>query len=260
MMNNAEVTGQLWDELAGEWYARKRKAGVYQKMMDNPDGVFHPEVREMLGDLKGRKVCVVGTGDNVAALALARLGAEVTAVDLSEQIVRQGRAVARELKVPVTMVCADAMNMQGVPDQSFDLVYTSNGFLTFLSDLPAFLSEVQRILKPGGFYLLFDVHPCLHPFGGYTDRLILKKDYDEIGPFTQALVWHWRTEDIINAIAGQHQMRIVKMRELKALPGTFWNEFIRDPEALKKAKDPKINPLWKLPQWIVVLANRESVS
>ena len=40
-------------------------------------------IQGFVEDLSGKDVCVVGSGDNHAAFALARLGAKVTSVDLS---------------------------------------------------------------------------------------------------------------------------------------------------------------------------------
>jgi SAM-dependent methyltransferase len=255
-MNNSAVTKELWNELADKWYAEKDARGIYDEIMGSPESAFHPDVLEMMGDLQDKNACVIGTGDSVAALAMARLGAEVTAVDNSERIILHSRIMADRLDLPIAAVCSDAMDMKDVPDNAYDIVYTSNGFLTFLSDLAAFMSEVSRILRPGGFYLLFDVHPYIRPFGGYTDRLVLKKDYDQTGPFTAAIVYHWRIEDLVNAAAGEKDLKIAELRELKALPGTFWSDFIRDPDVLKKAEDPSVNQLMKLPQWIAIKAVR----
>ena len=35
------------------------------------------------GDLHGKRACVIGSGDNYAAFALAGLGAQVTSTDIS---------------------------------------------------------------------------------------------------------------------------------------------------------------------------------
>jgi 2-polyprenyl-3-methyl-5-hydroxy-6-metoxy-1,4-benzoquinol methylase len=42
-------------------------------------------IRAYCRDLAGREVCVIGSGDNYAAFALAGLGARVTSTDVSEQ-------------------------------------------------------------------------------------------------------------------------------------------------------------------------------
>ena len=77
--------------------------------------------------------CVIGSGDNYAAFALAGLGAAVTAVDISEEQLNVARERARQLELSMSFVRADAADLSDLPDASFDLVCSTNGFYVWIT-------------------------------------------------------------------------------------------------------------------------------
>lgn len=100
-----------------------------------------------LGDVAGRDVLDLGCGHGMAAVVLARLGARVTAMDLSGgYLVEAGRRAAAN-GVSLTLVQADAERLP-FADASFDRVW-GNAILHHL-DLNRAGREVRRVLRPGG--------------------------------------------------------------------------------------------------------------
>lgn len=95
----------------------------------------------------GLKVLDVGTGPGVIALSLARLGAEVTALDPSPVMVAacQARAEAEGLSVTVRHAPAEAPDL---PAHTFDLVIAGQCWHWF--DRPVAAKALTRLLKPGG--------------------------------------------------------------------------------------------------------------
>ena len=68
--------------------------------------------------------------------------------------------------------------------------------------------NISRILKPGGVYIMYELHPFQRPFG---ENMKVVKPYDSTGPFEdEATVnFAWRIQDIVNPIldAGISLMR-----------------------------------------------------
>jgi len=83
---------------------------------------------QRLGITKGLKVLDLGSGDGTTALPEAKLGAEVLAVDIAQNLVEAGnkRAAAQGL-TNVKFQEGDASNLEQLPDQKFDLVVTIFG-------------------------------------------------------------------------------------------------------------------------------------
>lgn len=102
-----------------------------------------------LGDIRGKSLLDLGCGMGEEAVYLAKLGAKVTAIDISEvgtEIARR-RAAYNNLSdsLSVFKMAADPTEF---PDDSFDIVH-GLGILHHIG-LKKGLAEVRRVLKPGG--------------------------------------------------------------------------------------------------------------
>jgi ubiquinone/menaquinone biosynthesis C-methylase UbiE len=91
----------------------------------------------------------VGTGLNV--LPLVKRGYSVTGIDLSEAMLNQIRQKLNPIPQNLTLLQADASKLPFL-DQSFDVVLTVHMIHT-VSNWQIFLDEIDRVLKPQGFYL-----------------------------------------------------------------------------------------------------------
>jgi SAM-dependent methyltransferase len=100
-----------------------------------------------LGDLRGRAALDYGCGHGMAAVVLARGGADVTAFDLSPGYVAEAERRAAVNGVPARFVVADGERLP-FPDASFDVVW-GHAVLHHL-DPDAAGRELRRVLKPGG--------------------------------------------------------------------------------------------------------------
>ncbi len=93
----------------------------------------------------------VASGTAGVAIQLARRsGAKVTGIDLTEQMLAQGRLNVAQagLADRVTLVCGRAEQLP-FPDASFDAM-TFTYLLRYVDDPQATLTELARVVKPGG--------------------------------------------------------------------------------------------------------------
>ena len=103
---------------------------------------------EWLAPLPGERALDVATGGGHVALALARTGADVTAGDLTPEMLTAAAALLAEHGLSGAFVVGDAGALP-FPDESFDIV-TCRIAAHHFPDAQVFFSEVARVLKPGG--------------------------------------------------------------------------------------------------------------
>jgi 2-polyprenyl-3-methyl-5-hydroxy-6-metoxy-1,4-benzoquinol methylase len=110
----------------------------------------------LLGDIQGKSLLDFGCGMGEEAIYFAQLGAQVTAIDISEVGVEltQRRAAHNRLgdRVDARVMRADPTEF---PSESFDIIH-GLGILHHLPDLEQALREIQRLLKPGGMAIFLE--------------------------------------------------------------------------------------------------------
>jgi 2-polyprenyl-3-methyl-5-hydroxy-6-metoxy-1,4-benzoquinol methylase len=152
----------------GEGYARW--ARFYDREKNPLIAVEAPHVARLLGRLAFREALDVGTGTGRYALALARQGARVVAVDQSAEMLAVARQAARQADLPITFVRALLEDGLPVRDGAFDLVICAL-MLSHLADLPSAMRAFHRALRPGGHLLISAFHPDSIQ-GGWRTSLI----------------------------------------------------------------------------------------
>lgn len=105
---------------------------------------------DKIGVTKGLKVLDLGGGDGTTALPEAKLGADVTVIDIASNLVKAGNIRAKEEGLTnCVFVEGDATDLSGVKDQSFDLVVSIFGAM-FAPKPFDVAKEMVRVTKPGG--------------------------------------------------------------------------------------------------------------
>ena len=242
-----------------DWYRSLRTEERIGRLKEDPASAFHPAVyaliRKYLPDLKGLQVLLPSSGDNHAAFALAMMGAQVTSADISERQLENAAAVAERLHLDIDFVRDDTMKLSRIPDGAFDMVYTSNGTLSWIDDPDGMNRNICRVLKPGGYAVLYDLHPFNRPFSGeaYKEPRIVKS-YQDVFPDL-----HWRIQDIVNSQV-RSGLTICEMAELPALDASFWFSWAelkeKDEKDTDGINDWKKNPLAALPAWLVLVSRK----
>ena len=108
------------------------------------------ELVSKLGIRKGMKVLDLGCGDGTTALPEARLGADVLGVDLTSKLLDAGRMRAeKEGLANCRFQEGDASNLDGLADESFDLVVSIFGAM-FAPRPNDVAKELVRVTRKGG--------------------------------------------------------------------------------------------------------------
>jgi SAM-dependent methyltransferase len=101
----------------------------------------------LLGNIEGLRVLDFGCGHAMASVVFARLGAKVTAFDLSSGYICEALSRSRTNDVAVQLLRADGERLP-FPDSCFDRIW-GNAILHHL-DLETAASEIKRVLGPEG--------------------------------------------------------------------------------------------------------------
>lgn len=121
-----------------------------------------PEDLAVLGDVRGRRLAHLQCNAGQDSLSLAALGADVTAVDISDEAIAFARQLSADTGIPAEFVRADVydwLDEAGAAGARFDIVFCSHGALIWLSDLERWVTGIARILVPGGFLAVVEFHP-----------------------------------------------------------------------------------------------------
>ena len=113
---------------------------------------------------RGLKVLEIGCGIGTDGAQFARAGADYTGIDLTEAAIdlARRRFALSGLKGDFRVSDAEKLDF---PNDSFDLVY-SHGVLHHTPDIESAVSEIHRVLKPGGRAVIMLYHR-----GSYNYRI-----------------------------------------------------------------------------------------
>lgn len=167
-----------WAELAAAWIREAREG-------PNPTrtGLLDGPVLSACGDVRDLSVLDCGCGEGRFSRILAERGASrVLGVDLCPAMV----AAARELEGECDeYLLADVQQLDALDSESFDLA------VSYLNqcDLPDFLAntrEIFRLLRPGGRFVVANLHPMRSAVGrwhradsGEKRHVIVDRYFDE---------------------------------------------------------------------------------
>ena len=137
---------------------------------------MHERVLEALARESYGRVLDVGCGDGTVAAALAQRDAQVTGLDPAPTALDRARAAHPELE----FVGPAPDGRLPFPDASFDAVTCVN-VLQHVADTQALLSEVRRVLVPGGLLVV------AVPFHGRLRNVLValgsfERHYDPLAP------------------------------------------------------------------------------
>ncbi|MBN1764938.1 MAG: methyltransferase domain-containing protein [Sedimentisphaerales bacterium] len=135
-------------EFHDKWAAGIDLTGL--QVNENFEAVTAPENRyakEVMGDIRNKRILDLGCGAGETSVFFAGQGAQVTALDISEQMIDVTRRLAERhhVKLNARVMMAEDMDL---PDNHFDFVF-GNGVLHHVNRTHAY-REIHRVLKPDG--------------------------------------------------------------------------------------------------------------
>lgn len=126
----------------------------------------------LLGDVENKKILHLQCHFGQDTLSLARLGADVTGVDFSEEAIAVAKSLAEEMQLNARFICCDVYETLAHLDEKFDIIYTSYGVLGWLPDLNKWAEIVSKLLKPGGKIVLVEFHPMVWMFDNEVKNIV----------------------------------------------------------------------------------------
>jgi SAM-dependent methyltransferase len=238
-----------WDELA----AVHADSYDYRKLIEGGHVLDRIQISEV-GDVSNRSLlhlqCHIGTD----TLSWARLGAEVTGVDISPASLKVAEKLAKDAGLKARFIESSVFDLPDKLDGSFDIVYTSIGVLCWLSDLNAWAKIIRKYLKLDGFLYLMESHPFIHVFDDESEGLTVRysyfhneapcewpadyPDYSDPDYIVKSPSWEWQwpMSDILNALI-DNGLRIDFLHEHREIPWKALPSMIECGEGF-----------WKLPE------------
>jgi demethylmenaquinone methyltransferase/2-methoxy-6-polyprenyl-1,4-benzoquinol methylase len=177
-----------------------RIAGVYDVMNSVMTAGLHHRWRERAVDLArvgpGTRALDVATGTGDLAIALARRGCDVVGSDFSEGMLERARAKSGDVRWEQ----ANALALP-YPDDSFDAATVGFGARNF-SDLHGGLSEMVRVVRPGGRVVVLEITtPTKPPLSTFFS------------------LWFDRVVPLLGRVTGENQAYSYLPNSVKRFPG-----------------------------------------
>jgi 2-polyprenyl-6-hydroxyphenyl methylase / 3-demethylubiquinone-9 3-methyltransferase len=144
----ASHAGDWWDPDGSEAMLHKLNPVRLKYLRDMIDQHWQCDER-VRRPLEGKTALDVGCGAGLLAEPLARLGAKVTGVDASSELIAVAREHAKAMGLDVDYRAADVLEIEG----RFDLV-TCMEVIEHVADPAAFLGALARRLALGGLLIL----------------------------------------------------------------------------------------------------------
>lgn len=161
-----------WDHEAQDYYVEHGQFLGDRDFVWGPEGWHEHELGCLgpLDTLAGARILEFGCGGAQGGRWLADQGAQVVSTDLSGGMLRTAAAIdaaSPGQPAPLLLQC-DACVLP-FADTTFDLVVSAYGATPFVADSAGLMSELARVLRPGGLLAFSTSHPIRWAFPDLPD-------------------------------------------------------------------------------------------
>ncbi|WP_153916076.1 class I SAM-dependent methyltransferase [Shewanella sp. TC10] len=185
-----------------------------------------------LTEVDGKSLLHLQCHFGLDTLSLARLGAKVTGVDLSDAAINKACELANQCRIDAEFVCADVYSYSASSQHSFDIVFTSFGAICWLPSLTQWAQVISDNLKSGGTFYMAEFHPVQDVLDGYPyfhkpePDVVVEGSYTEADADEQTMVtWAHSLSEVINALI-QAGIRIDAVNEFPFSPYNCFENLI----------------------------------
>jgi 2-polyprenyl-3-methyl-5-hydroxy-6-metoxy-1,4-benzoquinol methylase len=154
---NQEVR-EVWDRNASFWDERMGEGNTFHKTL------IEPTQERLLNVRAGQRILDIACGNGQFARHLARLGARVLGVDISERMIERARARTTDPgdRIEFRVVdCTRADALMNLGEKEFDAAVCTMALMDMAAIQPLF-KTLAELLKAGGRLVFSVLHPCFN--------------------------------------------------------------------------------------------------
>jgi ubiquinone/menaquinone biosynthesis C-methylase UbiE len=178
-----------WNDNSIDWNKNYNEFGDSLRKYAAP----YELIKDMLEIENGNKVLDAGCGSGYLSCLLAKDGSDVTGVDFSRKQLMLAHDRAKNFNLKINFINNDLNELVSLKDNYFDRVVS----LTVFSNIPTIrlaCSQIYRVLKQGGIFLLIEIHPCFSMQGFMKIKSVWDSQrFDEI--------LYWAVDNYFNSTA-----------------------------------------------------------
>ena len=183
-----EANKQAWNE-AVEYHKRARKNSLHEQFKDTSFTTFNNSqadknlIEKIKGlNLKGKKVAHLQTNNGRELISLMRVceAKEGIGFDISDQAIAEANELKDIAKANAKFECVNIFEIDKKYNNYFDMVYVTEGSLSWLPSVEEYFSVVSRITKRGGSLLISEIHPIGFVLDKQNEKPV---NYQDKGPY-----------------------------------------------------------------------------
>lgn len=203
-------------------------ADFYAAGFDSMDDSVSQALLGLLGPVTGLQVLDVACGHGRITRELARRGADVVGIDVSEKLITKAQEAEQNEPLGIRYIHADVTAPNVLDDAAFDAATCSFG-LSDIDDLDRAIAVVSDALRPGGRFVFSILHPC---FAGGKD---ISGSWPTTGRYYDEGRWmaQGALSTLRRRVGANHRMLSTYLNTLRA--HDLWLDYIAEP--------------WPAPDW-----------
>lgn len=234
--NYIEINKNAWNNkvpihLDSEFYDHKN-------FMNGKNSLPNVDV-ELLGNVEGKSILHLQCHFGQDSISMARMGAKVTGIDLSDKAIDEAKKINSELNLNARFICCNVYDTLDHVNEQFDIVYTSYGTIGWLPDLDKWANVISKSLKTGGKLIFVEFHPVVWMFDDdfkeikyhYHNEETIIEEYTgtyankEADIKTDYVGWNHSLSEVFTSLL-KHGLEIQHFQEYDYSPYNCFNETI----------------------------------
>lgn len=160
-IDNEEIS--RFSRIAEEWWNEKGKFAPLHSMNPVRIEYIRDKIISNFGTVKSLSLLDIGCGGGLISEPMARLGANVTAIDASEKNIAVARLHAEKMGLNIDYRCTTAENLALTPAR-FDVILALE-IVEHVSSLDLFIKSCSELLNPGGTIILSTLNRTAKSYG-----------------------------------------------------------------------------------------------